>query len=90
MHIPSRRLACAAALVCATLVLLHLRPTVAHAQLDATVAPSITYRITVPEPQHHWMQVEVTLEQVPAGPLELRMSRTSPGRYSVHDFAKNV
>lgn len=90
MHIPSRRLACAASLVCATLVLLHLRPTVAHAQLDATVAPSITYRITVPEPQHHWMQVEVTFDQVPVGALELRMSRTSPGRYSVHDFAKNV
>ena len=36
------------------------------------------------------MQVEVTLDQVPAEALELRMSRTSPGRYSVHDFAKNV
>src|SRR5207237_1596719 len=24
------------------------------------------------------------------GPLELRMSRSSPGRYSLHDFAKNV
>ena len=25
-----------------------------------------------------------------AAPLELRMSRSSPGRYSLHDFAKNV
>jgi predicted metalloprotease with PDZ domain len=27
---------------------------------------------------------------VPAGPLQLRMARTSPGRYALHEFAKNV
>ena len=27
---------------------------------------------------------------ISAAPLELRMSRSSPGRYSLHDFAKNV
>ena len=43
-----------------------------------------------PEPQHHWMQVEATFPDLPAAPLELRMSRSSPGRYSLHDFAKNV
>ena len=36
------------------------------------------------------MRVEVTFTDVPAGPLELRMSRSSPGRYALHDFAKNV
>ena len=36
------------------------------------------------------MQVEATFTELGAGPLELRMSRSSPGRYSVHDFAKNV
>src|SRR5262245_649178 len=35
------------------------------------------------------MQVEIELTGL-TGPLELRMSRSSPGRYSVHDFAKNV
>src|SRR5215203_2725190 len=35
------------------------------------------------------MQVEIEFTGL-AGPLELRMSRSSPGRYSVHDFAKNV
>ena len=29
-------------------------------------------------------------DDVPAGPLELRMSRSSPGRYALHEFAKNV
>ena len=27
---------------------------------------------------------------LPPGPLEIRMSRTSPGRYALHEFAKNV
>jgi len=53
-------------------------------------ASPLRYRFTFPEPQHHWMQVEATFTELPAGPLELRMSRSSPGRYSLHDFAKNV
>ena len=36
------------------------------------------------------MQVEATFPAVGAATLELRMSRSSPGRYSLHDFAKNV
>ena len=36
------------------------------------------------------MDVEVTFTDLPAGPLHLRMSRSSPGRYALHDFAKNV
>jgi predicted metalloprotease with PDZ domain len=36
------------------------------------------------------MQVEVTFPDVPAGTLEVLMSRTSPGRYALHEFARNV
>jgi len=36
------------------------------------------------------MQVEVAFTELDSAPLELRMSRASPGRYSLHDFAKNV
>ena len=50
----------------------------------------ITYRITFPEPQHHWMQVEATFPDLPEGRLELRIARSSPGRYALHEFAKNV
>jgi predicted metalloprotease with PDZ domain len=50
----------------------------------------ISYRFTFPEPEHHWMQVEATFADLGSGPLELRMSRASPGRYSLHDFVKNV
>ena len=51
---------------------------------------AISYRVSFPEPQHRWMQVEVSFRSLGTGPLELRMSRSSPGRYSLHDFAKNV
>lgn len=51
---------------------------------------AVEYRFSFPEPQHHWLQVEALFTDLPAAPLELRISRSSPGRYSLHDFAKNV
>jgi predicted metalloprotease with PDZ domain len=53
-------------------------------------AGSIRYRFSFPEPEHHWMLVEVTFSGLPAGPVELHISRSSPGRYALHEFAKNV
>lgn len=50
----------------------------------------IAYRVTFPEPEHHWMQVEVTFTELGTMPLQARMSRSSPGRYAVHEFAKNI
>jgi predicted metalloprotease with PDZ domain len=51
---------------------------------------SVTYRLSFPEPEHRWMQVELALGDLPATPLELHMSRASPGRYALHEFSKNV
>jgi len=53
-------------------------------------AEPIRYRFSFPEPQHRWMQVEATFPGITQQTLELRMSRSSPGRYSLHEFAKNV
>ncbi len=50
----------------------------------------VSYRVSFPAAEHRWMQVEVTFPAVPPGPLQVRMSRTSPGRYALHEFAKNV
>ncbi len=36
------------------------------------------------------MQVEVTFSGLGTRPLQARMSRSSPGRYAVHEFAKNI
>src|SRR5262245_14157605 len=52
--------------------------------------PPILYKVSFPEPEHHWMQVEVTFSRLVARPLDVRMSRSSPGRYAVAEFAKNV
>lgn len=53
-------------------------------------APPVVYKVTFPEPHHHWMQVEVTFSGLGTRPLQARMSRSSPGRYAVHEFAKNI
>lgn len=50
----------------------------------------VEYKLSFPAPEHRWMQVEVTFAAVPAGVLQVRMARTSPGRYALHEFAKNV
>ena len=67
-----------------TALVIFIAASVAFAQ-----AP-LNYRISFPAPEHRWMQVEVTFTEIPPGPLQVRMSRTSPGRYAVHEFAKNV
>jgi predicted metalloprotease with PDZ domain len=50
----------------------------------------VTYRLSFPDREHRLMDVEVAFSDVPVGSLQLRMSRTSPGRYALHEFAKNV
>src|SRR5687768_13971558 len=52
--------------------------------------PPIEYTLSFPAPEHRWMQVEVRFPNAPAAPLQVRMARTSPGRYALHEFAKNV
>ncbi len=50
----------------------------------------VEYRLSFDDAVHHVMVVDVTFRDVPPGPLQVRMSRSSPGRYAVHEFAKNV
>ena len=61
--------------------------------LVATAAQAqtpVSYTLSFPQRAHRLMNVEVTFADVPAGVLQLRMSRSSPGRYAVHEFAKNI
>ncbi|MFQ5742337.1 MAG: M61 family metallopeptidase [Acidobacteriota bacterium] len=50
----------------------------------------VSYVLRFPQPEHHWMIVEVTFPDVGTEPLQARMSRSSPGRYALHEFAKNI
>ena len=55
------------------------------------IAPdTVRYEISFPNAVHHEAEIRLTITGAPAGPLELRMSRSSPGRYALHEFAKNV
>jgi predicted metalloprotease with PDZ domain len=51
---------------------------------------AIAYTLTFAEREQRIMQVDATFTDVPAAPLQLRMSRSSPGRYALHEFGKNV
>ncbi len=53
-------------------------------------AQDVVYRVSFPAPHHHYAEIDVTFTDVPTGPLEARMSRSSSGRYAIHEFAKNV
>jgi len=53
-------------------------------------ASPVTYRISFPEPEHRWAQVEVVFPDAGTRPLDVRMSRSSPGRYALHEFGRNV
>ena len=61
--------------------------------LTATLASAqapVEYRLSFPDYVRHLVDVEVIFSEVTADPLEIHMSRSSPGRYALHEFAKNV
>ncbi len=74
------------------------RPWVAAILFFMLVAPALAqtqarveYEIAFPNAAHHEAEITATFVGAPAGrPLEVRMSRSSPGRYALHEFAKNV
>ncbi|HEX6054119.1 MAG TPA: PDZ domain-containing protein [Gemmatimonadaceae bacterium] len=82
------------------LVALALAPLLAlepRGEVEAGAPPAIqqatapvVYEISFPNAPHHEAEIAATYSALPARPLELRMSRSSPGRYAVHEFAKNV
>ena len=61
----------------------------ALALLLATQQP-VRYEVSFPNAEHHEAEIRVTFPAVVADTLAVRMARSSPGRYSLHEFAKNV
>lgn len=53
-------------------------------------ADTVAYDIRFPNAAHHEAEITVRWTNLPERPLETRMSRSSPGRYALHEFAKNV
>jgi predicted metalloprotease with PDZ domain len=50
----------------------------------------VEYEISFDNAAHHEARISVTWRDIGDGPLQMRMSRSSPGRYAIHEFAKNV
>jgi len=61
-----------------------------QAQTKADTGPAVRYAVSFPNAVHHEARVSATFSGLPSGPLQVRMARSSPGRYALHDFAKNV
>lgn len=49
-----------------------------------------TYSISFENAVHHEAEVKATFSDLSSKEVTFRMSRTSPGRYAIHEFAKNV
>ncbi|MES2417526.1 MAG: PDZ domain-containing protein [Bacteroidota bacterium] len=56
----------------------------------AKAQQEISYELSFPNAIHHEAEIVMTIPNVPAGPLKIRMSRSSPGRYATHEFGKNL
>jgi predicted metalloprotease with PDZ domain len=72
----------------AAVLLALLAMTGAHTAAD-DAHEGLQYRLSFTEARQRIMQVDLVVPPV-SGPVELVMSRSSPGRYALHEFAKNV
>ncbi|PRY16531.1 putative metalloprotease with PDZ domain [Pontibacter ummariensis] len=50
----------------------------------------VGYRLSFPNAVHHEAEIQATFSDVTSDTLKVLMPRTSPGRYAIHEFAKNV
>jgi predicted metalloprotease with PDZ domain len=50
----------------------------------------VDYRLSFADYVRHVVDVEAVFSDITADTLEIHMSRSSPGRYALHEFAKNV
>tara|TARA_R110002124_G_scaffold135815_3_gene298861 strand:+ start:18792 stop:20597 length:1806 start_codon:yes stop_codon:yes gene_type:complete len=57
---------------------------------EATAQSHNKYEISFENAVHHEAEIDITFPNLENKVLEVRMSRTSPGRYALHEFAKNV
>jgi predicted metalloprotease with PDZ domain len=57
---------------------------------SALAAPTITYRLSMPEPHTHYFEVEMRLAGFKGKNLDLTMPVWAPGSYLIREFPKNV
>ncbi|WP_299702474.1 M61 family peptidase [uncultured Pontibacter sp.] len=50
----------------------------------------VNYHLSFPNALHHEAQISITFKGITSDTLQVLMPRSSPGRYALHEFAKNV
>ena len=58
--------------------------------LPALAQEPVRYELRFPNRVHHEAEIRATFTGIQRPVLEVKMSRSSPGRYALHEFAKNV
>ncbi len=58
--------------------------------LPAFAQEPVRYELRFPNRVHHEAEIRATFTGIQQPVLEVKMSRSSPGRYALHEFAKNV
>lgn len=56
----------------------------------AQTAPPVHYELSFENAVHHEARITVTYRDLGREPVRFEMARSSPGRYAIHEFAKNV
>lgn len=59
-------------------------------ETELTTTGSSSYTISFENAAHHEAEITATFKGLKSGEAEFRMSRSSPGRYAIHEFAKNI
>ncbi|AKD01998.1 PDZ domain-containing protein [Pontibacter korlensis] len=57
---------------------------------SALAQQQVKYDLSFPNAVHHEAEIKVTFSDIQGDTLKVLMPRTSPGRYAIHEFAKNV
>jgi predicted metalloprotease with PDZ domain len=71
-------------------ILLHFLLTASAAAAPLPAQDPVSYVISFDNAGHHEAEVTIRFAGVTSDPLEVIMSRSSPGRYAQMDFARNV
>ena len=72
------------------LLVLLAAPLAAQPQVGASQPAEVAYDVSWPNAAAHESEIVATFPAPDAAPLHVVMSRASPGRYALHEFAKNV
>jgi predicted metalloprotease with PDZ domain len=87
-------------LTCWTLLthqLTSAQPLIINDETPLAAAPSVTYVLSMPEPQTHYFEVEMQLKNTATatnakknGYVDIKMPVWTPGSYLIREYAKNV